>query len=309
VTLTIAFITSRNDPKWEWFFDSLSPQLTDPIDLFVIDLFQSERKWPENNTITKPTVYIDPKRFNTQFVNRFLHVPPKPSVWQGEHRLTSCDWWAKSNAMNTAICLCETDYIAFVDDRCILTPTWLSAIKRAMENTYAVCGAYEKRANMKVENGVIVEEGEFLGGGRGEGFGRTHDWYGGSYGVPLEWCLQVNGWSEDVCDGLGSEDSMFGMTLRNSGLPMYYDSDLKIIEDRTPTEIDGALKRADKNSHLGQKAKSWDIVRIFKDKTDSQNSYCIRNMRDRILLNNEEFPLPSANDRDWYDQQLLSEMQ
>ena len=237
-------------------------------------------------------------------------TPPKPSVWKGSHRLTKEDWWSKSNDLNTAILLCKTDYIAFVDDRCVLAPTWLGAIKRAMHNEYAVCGTYEKRANMKVENGVIVDEGTLLGSGRPQGFGRTHDWWGGSYALPLEWCLAVNGWSEDVCDGLGSEDSQFGMTLRNSGYSMFYDSDLKIIEDRTPSEIGGGLKRADKmKDDVVTNAKSWDIVRIFKTATTSQNSYDIRNMRDRILLNHEPFPPPSAANFDWYDKQPLSEIE
>src|SRR5206468_12812079 len=110
----------------------------------------------------------------------------------------------------------------------------------------------------------------------------TSDWYGGSCALPLEWCLQVNGFPEDMCDGLGSEDSMFGRTLLHSGLPMKYDSRMRIIEDRTPSQIGGALKRADKNPHLGQKAKSWDIVRAFRGKTTSQNSFDIRDMRARI---------------------------
>jgi hypothetical protein len=234
---------------------------------------------------------------------------PKPSVWQGKHRLTKEDWWAKSNAMNTAIILCQTDFIAFVDDRCVLAPTWLNAVKRAMNENYAVCGTYEKRANMKVENGVIVDEGELLGkDDRGNAFRPMHAWHGGSCALSLEWCLQVNGWPEDMCDGLGSEDSMFGYLLRNNGYPMYYDPEMKIIEDRTPGQIEGALKRADKNSHLGQQAKSWAIVRAMKDKKISGNSYDIRNMRDRILLNHEEFPPPSASDRDWFDNQPISEM-
>ena len=287
MSLTIAYITSRREPEMNWFFDSLRNQVSDEQPkVIVVDLYCDSREIPEAT-----------------------HVPPKPNVWQGEHRLTKEDWWAKSNAMNTAIILCETNFIAFVDDRCVLGPSWLIAVKRAMTNSYAVCGDYEKRANMKVENGVIIEPGELLGAGRGEGFMRTKDWWGGSYALPLDWCLEVNGWPEDMCDGLGSEDSQFGMTLLNSGFPMWYDSELKIIEDRTPGQIEGGLKRADKNSHLGQKAKSWDIVRCFRDKKTSQNSYDIRNLKDRVLINHEPFPLPSASDRDWYDGQLLSEME
>jgi hypothetical protein len=138
----------------------------------------------------------------------------------------------------------------------------------------------------------------------------TRDFYGGSYALPLEWCLRVNGWSEDVCDSAGTEDSMMGVVLCNNGLPMKYDPRMKIIEDRTPGQLDGALKRADKNPELGQQAKSWAIVRIFREKTTSQNSYDIRNLRDRVLLNGEDLASipPSASHFDWYDEQPVSEM-
>src|SRR5439155_5985002 len=142
--------------------------------------------------------------------------------------------------------------LGFIDDRCILTPQWMTCLKDAMAGRYAVCGSYEKRSGMKVENGEIIEEGELLGEDIRPKFGEpvpTSDWYGGSCALPLEWCLQVNGFPEDMCDGLGSEDSMFGRTLLHSGLPMKYDSRMRIIEERTPSQIDGALKRADKNPH------------------------------------------------------------
>jgi len=101
---------------------------------------------------------------------------------------------------------------------------------------------------------------------------------------------------------------MFGVTLRNSGLLMKYDARMKIIEDRTPGEsYEGALKRADKNPHLGQRAKSWDIVRAFIGKTSSQNSFDIRDMRARIQ-NGEDWRPPSAAHEDWYDGQKISEM-
>jgi hypothetical protein len=295
MTLTVAYVTSRNEPKFEWFFESLWNQCGGvKPKIIVVDLYKDKRA--------------------LALSDGDVHVFPKPNIWQGDHRITTEDWWAKSNALNTAIILCKTDFIAFVDDRCVLAPTWLKAVRKAMNNNYAVCGTYEKRSGMKVENGVITVEGELLGKGRPEGFGRTRDWWGGSYALPLEWCLAVNGWSEDMCDGLGSEDSMFGVTLFNSGLPVFYDSDLKIIEDRSPYEIGGGLKRADKNKRTKDDplfketdAKSWDIVRAFGGKTSSQNSYDIRNMRARIQ-NGEPWPPPSASTLDWYDGSRISEM-
>ena len=299
---TIAFITSRKEPLLHWFFDSLALQLDEPVSVIVIDALKESR--PEN--------YYVERWFESGLIGELKSSVPKPTIWQGKHRITKEDWWAKSNAMNTAICLCKTEWIAIVDDRCVLTPKWLQCVRDAMEGNYAVCGRYEKRANLKVYNGEIVDYGELLGVDQRPEFTEavpTRDWYGGSCAVPIEWCLQLNGFSEDLCDGLGSEDSMFGVTLRNSGLPMKYDARMKIIEDRTPGEAyEGALKRADKNPELGQRAKSWDIVRAFIGKTSSQNSFDIRDMRARIL-NGEDWRPPSASHLDWYDQQPISEMQ
>jgi len=292
-SLTIAYISSRKEPHFLWFYLSLQKQI--------------DRDWPKIIYVsTDPTIknHIDKTSDHIRAVN------PKPTIWQGPYKITRDEWWAKSNAMNTAICLCETEFIAFVDDRCVLAPEWLQCVREAMEGQYAVCGSYEKRANMKVENGEITDFGTLLGIDERIQLGYptpTRDWYGGSCALPLEWCLDVNGFSEDLCDGLGSEDSMFGVTLRNSGFPMKYDSRMRIIEDRTPSEIEGALKRADKNPHLGQRAKSWDIVRAFHGKTSSQNSFDIRDMRAR-KLKGEDWRPPSASHFDWYDNAPISEM-
>lgn len=301
-SLTIAYVTSRKESKIEWFAQSLVRQLPHAraVQIIVIDHFADEtgRRPPIANA------FLDAGLMGVNF----KHRTGKPSVWKGPNRLTREDWWSKSNDLNTAICLCETDWIAFVDDRSVLSPSWLNSVYEAMEGNYAVCGSYEKRANLVVENGLAVG-GEILGEDtRRPGLYDFDSWYGGSGALPLEWCLAVNGASEDMCDGLGSEDSQFGTTLLNSGYPLKYDSRMRIIEDRTPGQIDGALKRADKNSHLGQRAKSWDIVRCFRDKTTSQNSFDIRNLRARVL-SGEPFPPPSASDRDWYDGQPIAEME
>lgn len=296
-SLTIAYLTSRKEPKTEWFFDSLHRQGGDECKIIVVNLYLDKS-------------YNVSKKLYDGTVIDFLNVPPKPTIWQGPHRITKEDWWAKSNAHNTAICLCKTEWIAFVDDRCVLTSQWLNCVKNAMEGDYAVCGSYEKNANMQVRDGVVTDYGEDLGiDTRTPGLYEFGSWYGGSCALPLEWCLQVNGYPEDMCDGLGSEDSMFGVILRNSGYSVRYDSTMRIIEDRTPgIAYEGALKRSDKNSHLGRQAKSWAIVRAFGGKSTSGNHFDIRDMRAR-KLKGEDWRPPQANHFDWYDGQPISEME
>jgi hypothetical protein len=298
-SLTITFVTSRKEPKFEWFIDSLNRQVGEDKDWIKGLLIDSLTEQPGRQSRSIPIP-------NTKW------VLPKPTIWQGKHRITKEDWWAKSNAMNTAIILCHTEWIAFVDDRSVLAPGWLNCVKEAMAGNYAVVGTYEKRSNMKVVNGEVMDMGEFLGGDDRELVGHPidgKDWYGGSSAIPLEWCLAVNGFSEDLCDGLGSEDSMFGKVLRYAGFPFKFDSRMRIIQDRTPSQIDGALKRADKNPHLGKAAKSWSIVKAFYHKTTSQNSYDIRQHRARVQAGEDLWSImPSASHYDWYDGQPISEM-
>jgi hypothetical protein len=290
-TLTIAFVTARKEPKIEWFFDSLSAQGGDKD---VERLIVIDSQGPEE---------ID--RYHK--IANVYHRKPKPNIWQGKHRLTKEDWWAKSNALNTAICLCETDWIAFVDDRSVLMPGWLDRIHDAMRGRYAVCGSYEKRLNLKVENGVIVDEGTIDSLDQRQQLDYpqpTKDWYGGHGALPLSWCLAVNGFSEDLCDGLGLEDCMFGLTLYNAGFPVCYDSRMRIIEDRTQGEINGALRRTDKG--VSPDDKSHAIVAKFQGATTSMNSFDISEVRDRVL-HGQPFPPPSASPNDFFDGQPISE--
>lgn len=313
MSICFTYITSRRDCRIEWWFESLARIISLPAQVIVVDAYAEEPGRRDEVLEKFAKGFVGP--LHIEHVEKgnvpgkfFSHVLPKPTIWQGKHRITKEDWWAKSSGQNTSVCLCREPWICMTDDRSVLMPGYFECLVDAMRSGYAVVGTYEKHANMKVENGVIVDPGETLGVDHRPQFDHptpTHDWYGGHFALPLEWCLQVNGWSEDVCDSLGLEDAMFGVTLRNSGLPMCYDARMKIIEDRTPGEIDGALKRADKG--VSPNDKSHKIVEIFRDKNSSQNSFDIRNLRDRVL-NGEPFPAPSASHLDWYDGQPISEM-
>lgn len=298
-SLTIVYVTARHEPKLEWFLDSLDRETGKDYSntkIIIVDTLLWSRK--------DITLYNGDKNL--------IMVEPKPTIWQGKHRITKTDWWAKCNAMNTGIALCDTEWIAFVDDRSVLSHGWLQCVQDSMIHGYAVCGSYEKRANLKVENGEVLDGGELLGLDirTQRGFPhRTADWYGGSGALPLEWCLRVNGFPEDVCDGLGFEDIAFGILLRNNHLEMRYDSRMRIIEDRTPTEIGGALKRASKPSPNDDKyqAKDYRILAIMGASSTSGNSYDLTDLRQRTLRG-EPFPPPTASHKDWFDGEEISQM-
>ncbi len=306
-SLTICYVTARHEPKVEWTLDSLCKQCSsDNVHVIVIDSMKDKRK----------STWLDEKRSVPCPHQLFIeHVAPKPTIWQGEHRITKEDWWAKSNALNTGIALCDTEWIAFIDDRSVIMSGWLQCIQDSMIHGYAACGSYEKRANMRVTNGEISNHGELLGTDirTQRGFPHlTSDWYGGSGALPLEWCLRVNGFAEKYCDGLGFEDIQFGITLRNNGFDMRYDSRMRIVEDRTQGEIDGALKRGSKpspdpnNIYL---AKDYQILEFMKDSKVSGNSYDLSELRRRVLKG-EPFPPPCVLDHyDWFDQQYIGDME
>jgi len=198
--LTIVYVTSRKEPKLEWFYQSLIRQLDGrEMTVWVIDSnLDCDFAW---YAVDAGVDFLPHGYYLTVQKSR-----PKPTIWQGEHRITSTDWWAKSNALNTGICRCKTEWIAFVDDRSILMPQWLWCIEQAMIGNYAVCGRYEKRANVKVVDGVISAPGELLRADHRADLDYaqpTEHWFGGHCALPLEWCLAVNGYPE-VCDSLGS---------------------------------------------------------------------------------------------------------
>ncbi len=301
-SLTIVYTTARHQPHCEWFLDSLALQCqSDNVRIIVVDSFHGNRD----------KIYCPTQEFNERF--KVTYTLPKPTIWQGEYKITKEDFWAKSNALNTGIALCDTEFISFLDDRSVLMPGWLQCVQDSMIHGYAVCGSYEKRANMRVTNGEISNHGELLGEDIRRKFGRpviTSDWYGGSGALPLEWCLRVNGFAEKYCDGLGFEDIQFGITLRNNGFDMRYDSRMRIVEDRTQGEIDGALKRGSKpspdpnNIYL---AKDYQILEFMKDSKVSGNSYDLSELRNRVLKG-EPFPPPVLDHYDWFDNEWIGDM-
>jgi hypothetical protein len=92
---------------------------------------------------------------------------------------------------------------------------------------------------------------------------------------------------------------------------MRYDSRMRLIQDRTPSEIGGALKRASKpspdpnNKYL---AKDYRILEIMGSSTTSGNSYDISELREKVLRG-EPFPPPTESHYDWFDGQPVSEME
>lgn len=313
MNVTFVYCTSRDNPKYEWFAESLTNQIVGLAGkrTRIIVVRHENTRLPKNQDTWPPP-------FDLQIV-----LAPKPNVWSGASRITKQDWWSKSNDLNTAICFCRTDYISFIDDRCVLMPGYLDAIERLMYSAhpYVLLGAYEKRTGMTVQNGVIENGGIVVGKDDREAFceknftdPRHHlkppykaypSWvYGCSITLPLEWVLQVNGFSE-ICDGMGGEDTMFGLHLAKCGFPIFYDPRVKMIEDRTPADCGPVMRREDKG--VSPNDKSHALLDRMGRLEYAPNNFDLRKLR-KDALDGKPWSIPTAPTNDWYDGQPLNEM-
>jgi hypothetical protein len=228
--LSVAYLTGRNNPRLEWFADSLHRQVLkgDEIELLVIDSLL----WENEGLRSAQVRAIVNDRFP------LVHVPPKPNVWQGPSKLTKQDWWAASNTRNTAMCECSHEWLAFADDLSVVMPGWLDGVRRAMNKGYVLLGAYAKAHDMVVTDGKLVSHHvhdldhrlrHTSGGKRIEVDGA---WLCGcSFAAPLEWFLEVNGMDE-AADSLSSEDYLLGIRLQKAGRRFIYDPGVYTVEDR-----------------------------------------------------------------------------
>jgi len=292
--LTIAFITGRREPHLDWLLESLAPQVTpkDEITVLVIDM--------RGRTATA----LGARPYGS-WSPRVVAVSPKPTPWQGPHRITSCDWWAKSSGMNTALVLCETDYIAFLDDCCRLGPKWLETVRRGERKRKAVlAGTYDK-----IERGVLTPDHRRVKEPKGKSDCGGGWLFGCTFALPLEWALEVNG-AEEGCDGLGTEDYIFGFMLSNNGHRIDFVPDMAVTQVRDEVSIPGipsiGLRRADKGTSPNDK--SHFALARFRQRKRTEFTPDLRALRAQRAAGTLSWPMPDSEMRDWYDGQLVREM-
>ena len=288
-TLTLCVTTSRYQPRYDWLVDSLllGTLIPEGLKLLAIDLHAETRQ---------------------ESAPWFRIEPPMPNPWQGKHRLTQSNHWAKATALNTALCLCDTEWIAFVDDRSVLSPTFMQAIQEAMERDYAVCGTYEKFTELQVESGKVIG-GKLTGQdprATGKLFPRAcpgSHWFGCCNALPLEWALDINGYDESS-NGMGYEDTPFGVMLKAQNRPIMFDERMAVIQDRTPEFSQPVVIRTDPGKSPNDKSHA--LLKLLEGRSTSTNWRNLRDIRKR-LQDGRGFE-PSEVLRDWYTGQLLSEL-
>jgi hypothetical protein len=288
----MGFITARLNCDLGWFVESLCKQLTpvDEVEVIVIDGHM------EGNS---------PLRQYGKIKLGFFE--PKPTNFSGRYRVTKDSWWSKASAINTFLCYANHDHVVMVDDRLVLGPRWMEAIRDAVRGNYAMTGAYQKRREMTVVDGVIRHSGIITGEDHRTGPETAvpvgHSWFFGCCNaMPLEFWLEMNGAPERT-DGMGSEDIFIGILLHNNGHQVFLDRRALVIEDRTPGEfsLGYPIRRTTKEKFpYDFSDKCHTLIRDVQGQKQSINGYDIRELRLRIR-SGEKFPLPNPDQLDWFD--------
>jgi hypothetical protein len=328
--LTVVYLTFRAHPRFEWFVASLERELRDMPDYDRRDL---------------QVVVIDgrhPRRLEASFPVE-CHAP-KPTVWQGPHRLTQRDYFCAANARNTAFALARHDHVAFVDDLSVLLPGWLKAHVHAATHEYVLCGTTCKHKNIEVSaDGVVVRSDEFPPGTdsrmqhlRSDDLVRcSGGWlYGGTFSVPLEHALRVNG-QDEIHDTIGGEDYDFGARLERAGSAIYITRACGTLEDEDGHHAESPMVRLDKpwppsngvaprtlsangwsdssepcSVSDGPYSSNYLFHRTMRESARSWtlgNPFDLRALRSAVLAG-EPFPIPDEPRLHWVDGQPLSEM-
>lgn len=303
--LTICYSTFRNEPQIEWFINSLSRECAGDrtgIKIVVVDFKL------EPNVVG--TVSVHP-------LGELFYTGPKPTVWQGKHRLTKENWFSAANTRNTALCFAPDGWIAYVDDLSVLMPGWLSRVRAAMAGNYIACGAYRKVKELEVDaDGKVVHYADHPTGHDHRLTAATGDcepcggswFFGCSVVVPVESLLAIDGWPEALCDGHGFEDCLTGIVLENNKFPMRYDRKMMTFESEEGHHTGEFMGRSDYGQSPNDKShKALEIARASKTFDNHFGPGGIRELRRRTLAG-EPFPIRTEPAFEWFTKKPLSEL-
>lgn len=306
--LTVCYLTNRREPKAEWFFRSFHRECGGDysgIKMVCVDFFADEPGRREKVAALCGAP--------------LTHIPPAPNVWQGPFRLTTQNYFAAANARNTALCVAPDGYLVFVDDLSVLVPGWLNEVRRAMAHNYVACGSYEKVLDLKVEDGAIVSYKEHEPGKdmrlkkvtSNEPVHCGGGWlFGASVGLPVEALLKVNGFDTD-CDSMGSEDYICGLMMERNGIDIRFCPRMKTLESEELHFVEPPFLRIIK---AGPTPKEIDashriLNMVLRGGRHTAPNYCnYREVRQKVLFENQPFPIIQSPQHDWRDGQPLSTM-
>lgn len=294
---TIAYMTNRRNPRFEWFADTLVGQCFRG-ELLIIDFYAEDRDLSK---------YAFDRGLDAK-----SHTP-KPTVWQGKHRLTKENYFAAANARNTAVCLAKRNYIVFADDLSVPEETWLDRVREHAQEKRVVFGSYAKLFGMEVQDGCLVEHHGYASkdhrATQQPKFGPTHGaWlYGCSFGLPIEVMLKINGMPE-IADGMGYEDTVTGEAIVNNGIPVFFDPLMKTFESEEAHHEDKPFIRSDPG--VSPNDKSHAFLNMCKGLKRFDNYFGpegLAGLRARIQVG-EEFPIMGIPEHEWFTSTPLRDL-
>lgn len=316
---TIVYSTSRPNCGFQWFADSLKNECqgnwTDTR-VVVVDFWAQvmpDLDWGHNMLAQRKA------QFRAWCAcPEFIHVPPKPTVWQGVHKLTPKHYFDAGNARNTGLCLAPDGHVIFVDDCSVLKPRWLFRAKLSLQRDNVVCGAFQKVRKLKVENGKVISFDHY-GPGLDSRMIQIRNWepipcppawaFGCSLGMPVEALLKVNGQPEGLCAGMGYEDSITGEAIAKHGYRFIYDPVMMTLEDEDLHHNQFVLRRVDPGNSPADKSHAMLAIGRAVDHFDNdfgggfQN---LRQLRDHVL-NGGTFPVRLNPQHEWFTKIPLKE--
>lgn len=317
--LTIAYVTFRQHPRFEWFAASLRREILATPDVSSSDLqvvVIDGRLWHDEGRAAS-------MRLAAAGRIEFEHYSPKPSPWQGPSRQTSKDYFCASSVRNTAFAYARGPHVAFVDDLSVLLPGWLASHMAAAAGGYVLAGTTCKNKNIRVDEvGNILYYDHFPPGqdsrlkmaGVAEGGLVTcggGSLFGGTFSVSLEAALSCNG-QDEICDTIGGEDYDFGMRLERAGCAIKITNACGTFEDEDGHHAESPMVRLDKPcpGPDGPYSSNYLLNKLLRERTRTWtigNEYILRDVRDTVLAGGS-FPEVAPGQKHWVDQQPLEAM-
>lgn len=234
--ITISYFTCRKEPRIEWFFRSLNRELKgdwSKVQVLIIDY------WHQYDAAGREAQF---RPFWEVYEGCHVqHISPKPSPWQGKHRVTANDYFAASNARNTAFLHCNTPYIVCIDDLTVIKEGWYNVVRWGHQHGHVVLGSYAKvkKLDCDADGKFSFEEhppgmdSRYNHQGVTDNFATrvAGSWlFGCSFGLPLRLAMEVDGFDE-ACDGQGAEDYDFGIRLGRVTPNIFYSRQMFTYED------------------------------------------------------------------------------
>lgn len=303
-------MTMRREPMIHWFFDSLHTECQGDYSWFRVGIIDFRVDDPGRRD-----KFAKAFRGDTELIHR----APIPSVWQGPTRLTKRNFFDAANARNTALCLAQDGWIAYVDDLTVLMKGWLTCVREAMARCYIGLGSYRKVKKLQVQYGEVIDyEDDGVGWDSRWKFGNdagpvpaSGNWlYGCSFVAPVQALVDINGFDTDSTP-MGGEDYIAGIMMEKAGYKFQYDRRMFSLEadDLHDLEQDNFLRIIERTPGRLDASQVLLNMVLYNNRRQAPNYYPggISGLRQKTLRG-EPFPTIGCPQHSWYSGKRLHEL-